>query len=177
MAASWHDLVSLRSPCGRRGRMHMGRRATRNGSQRRRKKSAAPAIGLHALIRQPDAVRQLAGLPEHVYRNAAARIPVAADPQEMRLEQRHEPLADTDRAILVKGAMIAERGEVQLERLGFHQPIARYVVDHEVREVWLACDGAQRREFGGRETSHIKRVCMWIAYALEHRLVRALGQL
>ncbi len=42
-------------------------------------KSAAAAIGRDALVRRPDILRQFAGLPEHVDRNAAARIPVAAD--------------------------------------------------------------------------------------------------
>ena len=55
-----------------------------------------------ALIRHPNALRQLAGLPEHVDRHAAARIEVAADAQPFRLEQLHEPLADRDRAVLVE---------------------------------------------------------------------------
>lgn len=34
MAAGRHDVVSLRSPCGLSGRMHIGRRETENGSPR-----------------------------------------------------------------------------------------------------------------------------------------------
>ena len=49
---------------------------------------AAAAIGRDALVRHPDAGRQFALLPEHVDRHAAARIPVAADAQPFRLEQR-----------------------------------------------------------------------------------------
>src|SRR6266516_7501177 len=63
--------------------------------------SAARAVGRHALIGQPHARRQLPGLPEYVDRNAAARIPIAADPQPARLQQGGDPLADADRAILV----------------------------------------------------------------------------
>jgi hypothetical protein len=33
VATARHDLVSFRSPCGRNGRMHVGRRGTRNGSR------------------------------------------------------------------------------------------------------------------------------------------------
>ena len=60
------------------------------------------------LVGQPDALGQPAGLPEHVDRHAAARIPVAADPQPLRLEQAGEPLADADRAVLVERAVVAE---------------------------------------------------------------------
>ena len=67
---------------------------------------AAPAIWRDALVgRQPDVLRQFAGLPEHVDRHAAARIPVAADAQIFRLEQRGEFLADGDGAVLVEGAV------------------------------------------------------------------------
>src|SRR5882724_3069658 len=39
----------------------------------------APTIGRDALVGHPHPLRQPAGLPEHVDRDAAARIPVAAD--------------------------------------------------------------------------------------------------
>src|SRR5438874_12959477 len=60
---------------------------------------AAPAIRRDALVRHPHAVRQLAPLPEHIDRHAAARIPVAADAEPFRLEQVGDPLADADGAI------------------------------------------------------------------------------
>ena len=47
---------------------------------------APPAIGRDALVGHPHALRQSAGLPEHVDRDAAARIPVAADAQPFRLD-------------------------------------------------------------------------------------------
>ena len=53
-----------------------------------RRRLSPPAIGRDALVGQPDALRQPAGLPEHVDRHAAARVPVAADPQPFRLQQR-----------------------------------------------------------------------------------------
>ena len=59
-----------------------------SGEAEARVASAAPAIRRDALVGHPDALRQLARLPEHVDRNAAARIPVAADAQPLRLEQR-----------------------------------------------------------------------------------------
>ena len=53
-------------------------------------------------------------MPEHVDRYPAARIPVAADPEPTRGEQRDEILADAYRAVLVKRSMISEGSEVKL---------------------------------------------------------------
>ena len=49
-------------------------------------------IGRHALVGQPRALWHFTCLPEHVDRHAAARIPVAADAQEMRFQQVREPV-------------------------------------------------------------------------------------
>src|SRR6266581_3557981 len=65
-----------------------------------------------ALIRYPESRRQLAPLPEHIDRHAAARIPVAADAQPLRLDRRDELLGDRDRAVLVEGAVVAEAREI-----------------------------------------------------------------
>ena len=46
----------------------------------------AAAIGRDALIRNPQPLGDAASVPEHVDGNAAARIPVAADPQPFRLD-------------------------------------------------------------------------------------------
>src|SRR6266581_8360570 len=87
--------------------------------------SSPPAIGRDALIGNPDALRQSAGLPEHVDRNAAARIPVAADAQPFRFDFGCDSLADRDRAVLVKRAMIAETGDIELQGFRLQQPLAR----------------------------------------------------
>src|SRR6478752_2436501 len=97
--------------------------------------STAPAIGRHALVGDPHALRQPAGLEEHVDRDAAARIPVTADAQEFRLDLARDPLANHHCAILVEGAVIAEARDIKLQRLRFQQPLARYIVDHEMREI------------------------------------------
>ncbi len=47
-------------------------------------RSAPAAIGRGALVGHPHALGQLAGLPEHVDRDTAARIPVTADAQRLR---------------------------------------------------------------------------------------------
>ena len=89
------------------------RRADRAGHRR----SAAAAIGRDAGIGQPQPVGRRAGLVEHVDRHAAARIPIAADAQPARRERRDQPAGDAERAILVEGAVIAERAEKELQRL------------------------------------------------------------
>src|SRR3954462_12056477 len=70
---------------------------------------APSAIGRDTLLRPPQALRHVAGLPEHVDRDAAARIPVAADAEPFRLDLSGDALADGHRAILVEGAVVAER--------------------------------------------------------------------
>ena len=58
---------------------------------------SSAAIGRDAGIGQPQALGRLAGLPEHVDRHAAARIPVAADAQPAR-RQHLRPGACRSRA-------------------------------------------------------------------------------
>src|SRR5690606_35195964 len=92
-------------PAGRTGRAERAQTITG---------SAPPAIRRDALVGDPHALRGRTGLPEHIDRYAAARIPVAADPEPARLEQLHEPLGDGERAVLVEGAVIAEGSEIEL---------------------------------------------------------------
>src|SRR5829696_2028812 len=110
-------------------------------------RSPPPAVGRDALVGDPHALGQFAGLPEHVDRDTATRIPVAADAKPFRLDLGGNPLADHDRAILVEGAVIAKAGDIEFQRFGFQQPLARRVVDHEMREIRLASDRAYRGEF------------------------------
>src|SRR5882724_1729193 len=76
--------------------------------------SPPSAIGRDALVGHPHALGQFAGLPEHVDRDAAARIPVSADAKPFRLDLGGDPLADHDRAILVEGAVIAKTRDIEL---------------------------------------------------------------
>jgi uncharacterized tellurite resistance protein B-like protein len=131
----------------------------------------ASAIGRNTRIRQPHGLRRLAGLPEHVDRHAAARIPIAADAQIPRLEQLRQALADRDGAILVEGAVIAEAVEEELERFRLDEPAVGHVVDHEKREVRLAGHRTERRELRRGETGDVVRVGMRVRHAVEPRLV------
>ena len=79
----------------------------------------------HALIRNPQIRRRLAGLPEHIDRNPPPGVPVAADAQPARRKELHEPISNRDRAVLMKGAMIAKRTQVQLQRLALDEPFAQ----------------------------------------------------
>jgi MFS family permease len=97
-----------------------------------------PAVGTHALVRDPDVARQAAGLPEHVDRHAAARMEVAADAKPPRLEQCDQPLADVERAILMKNSVITEAVEIELERFRLDEVPRGQIVDDDDREVGLA---------------------------------------
>src|ERR1700730_1735170 len=70
--------------------------------------SSPSAIGCDALIGNPHVLWQFAGLPEHVDRDAAARIPVAADAQPFRFDFTRDPLADHHRAVLMEGTVITK---------------------------------------------------------------------
>jgi hypothetical protein len=45
------------------------------------------AIGRHALVWNPHVFRHGPSLPEHIDRDAATWIPIATDPQPLRIEQ------------------------------------------------------------------------------------------
>jgi arsenite methyltransferase len=111
-------------------------------------RSAASPVGGDALIGNPDALGWRAGLPEDVDGDAAARIPVGPDPQPLRCQQRHQPLADVQRAILVERAVVAEADKVQLQRFGLDQPLAGDIVDDDMGEIGLPRHRAQRGELG-----------------------------
>src|SRR5215471_5145499 len=138
--------------------------------------SSPRAIGRHALVRQPHICGQLALLPEDVDRHAAARVPVAADAQEFRLEQGDEFLADSDGAILVERADITEAAEIKLERLRLQQPSSRRVVDDEVCKIGLSGDRTERGEFRHSKARDIVGVGMGICDAIERRRLRRSGK-
>src|SRR3954447_13506686 len=131
--------------------------------------SAPAAIGRDALLGHPQSLRRAARLPEHVDWNAAARIPIAPDAQELRLDLARDALADHHGAVLVEGAVIAEAGDVELERLRFQQPLAGRVVDHQMREIRLSRDRAERGEFRHGEAYQIVRALLRVRHAVELR--------
>ena len=47
----------------------------------------APTVGRDALVRHPDVLWQPSRMPKHVYRYAAARVPVTANTKPFRLDQ------------------------------------------------------------------------------------------
>ena len=72
--------------------------------------------------------------------------------------------------------MVAERGEVELQRLRLHQPVARHVVDHQQCEVGLAGHRAQRGELRAGEAGDVVGIGVGVRHAVEQRLVRRGGQ-
>lgn len=76
---------------------------------------ASSAVRRDTGVGHVEAFGGLARLPEDVDGNAAAGIPIAADPQPFGLHRIDDPLADIDGAILVKGAVVSVGAEEQLE--------------------------------------------------------------
>ena len=82
-----------------------------------------------------------------------------------------QPLTNAHRHVLVESAMIAEARQEQLQRLGFDDGFVGRVIDHDMREIRLARNRAQRREFRDRETDQIIDVLMRVLDTLQHGLV------
>jgi predicted MFS family arabinose efflux permease len=137
----------------------------------RRPALTAAAIGCYALIRNPHALRQFAGLPEHVDGNAAARKPVGADAQPFRFDLGGQAFADRHRAVLVKRAVIAEACDIKLQRLRFQQPFPRHIVDHEMGEIRLSGNRADRGKFRHRKAHQIVGAGLRIGHAIDLRFL------
>src|SRR5438270_13576074 len=78
---------------------------------------AAATIRLDRLVRQPQPVGRRPRLPEDVDRHPAARVPVTADPEPLRLHLFGQPLADADGHILVEAVVVAIAPKEQFEAL------------------------------------------------------------
>ena len=125
-----------------------------------RHRSSASAIGRDALVGQPQPVGRRAGLVEHVDRDAAARIPIAADPQPVRRDRSDQAARDAKRAVLVKGADDCGTRRDRASATCSRRAPLGHVVDDEMREIGLAGDRAQRGEFGAGEAHQIERAWM-----------------
>ena len=84
------------------------------GAPSQARASTAAAIGRDTLLGNPHAVGRRAALPEHVDGDAAARIPIAADPEPGGIDQLDDTLAYRDGRVLVEGANVAEACEIKL---------------------------------------------------------------
>src|SRR5579872_2637460 len=134
--------------------------------------STPPAIGRNALIGNPHSLRQFSGLPEHVDRNAAARIPIAANPKPFGFDLRRDALADGDRAVLMEGAMVTEARNIKLEGFGLEEPPVRYKIDHQVCKIGLTGDRTKRGEFRGGKPHDVVGAAVRIGNAVEFGGVR-----
>src|SRR5438270_415173 len=101
------------------------------------------AVARDPLVRQPQPFGRRGGLPKDVDRHPAARVPVAADPQPLRLHLVSKPLPNADGHVLVKAAMVAERAEEQLEALALDDRLGGRIIDDEMREIGLTGHRAQ----------------------------------
>src|SRR5215469_16423760 len=81
--------------------------------------ASKPQARARSRLGDPQAGRRLAGLIEDIDRDAATRIPIAADPQPRRSEGIDQPARDRQRAVLMECRVVPERAEIQLQRLAF----------------------------------------------------------
>src|SRR6185369_6005569 len=75
-------------------------------------------------------------------------------------------------AVFVKCPVIAEAGEVELQRFGLDEIAARHVVDDEVREIRLTGDRAESRKLRRSEARDVVGIPLRIRHPIETRLVR-----
>src|SRR5271168_3355402 len=90
---------------------------------------SAPPVRCYTLLRQPDVLEDFSILPENIDGNSAARIPVATITNVMWLKKGRDFFANCHHAILMKGSVVAERGEIEFQRFAFQQPFPRHVID------------------------------------------------
>src|SRR6185436_16074094 len=76
---------------------------------------------------------------------AAPDVEAALHPEPPRRERAHEVVEDLVRHLLEEMALVAERPDVELERLQLHAQPVGHVADDDGAEVRLARDRAQRR--------------------------------
>ena len=88
---------------------------------------AAAAIASDSLIGDPQSFGRRARLPEHIDRNSATRIPIAADAEPAGLHLFDQSLADADGDVFMKTRVVAETQE-QLERLRSTTFLRRIIV-------------------------------------------------
>ena len=125
------------------------------------------AVGRHVLVGQPNTCRQFARLPKNIDGHSSSRIPIAADAEKSRRQQRRQALADRNGAVLVKTTNVSEASKIQLHGFRFDQPPRRNIVDHQVRKVGLARYRTKGRKFRRREPRDIGAVGVWIGDPLK----------
>ena len=71
-------------------------------------------------------------------------------------------------AVLVEIAVVAEREQIEFQRLGLHHALARDVGDDDGRKVRLPCLGAERGELGTMESDEILVFGVLVDESLKH---------
>jgi hypothetical protein len=72
----------------------------------------------------------------------------------------------------LEGTLIAVGLQIQFQRLGLDERFVRHVVQDEMREIGLARDRTERREFGRCEAYEIGCIGMRVGNGIQHRRIR-----
>ena len=94
-------------------------------------------------------------LVKYIDGDATAGIPITADAEEFWVYFFDDAFGDIDGAGFVEGTVIAIGKEIEFERFTLDHFLGRNVIDHNMGEIWLAGDRAQRGEFGASEAYQI----------------------
>jgi len=73
--------------------------------------------------------------------------------------------------------VVAKTRDKEFQRFRFQQPLARHIVDHKMREIRLAGDGAQEVNSGAVNRTHVIGVPLRIGHAVEFRRIGRRGPL
>src|SRR5262249_60643779 len=97
----------------------------------------------------------------------AAPPEVAHDRDPARPRHRHEVVEDAVRHVLVEGALVAIRPDVELDALELHQTLVRHVAHADGREVGLPRLGAEAGELGDLEGDLVVAIRMRVGHHLQ----------
>ena len=100
--------------------------------------------------------------------DAAAGEEVAGHLQVLGIHEAHEVLHDNVDTVLMEIAVVAEREEVELERLALHHPLARDITNVEVPEIGLTGLGAEGGKLRTIECHEVLVLRMLVGEGLQH---------
>ena len=100
--------------------------------------------------------------------DAATGEEVARHLQVLGIHQAHEVLHDNVDTVLMEIAVVAEREEVELERLALHHPLARDITNVDMSEVGLSGLGTECGKLRAVEGNEILVFRVFVREGLQH---------
>lgn len=92
----------------------------------------------------------------------------ASDLNVFGIHETNQVLHNDIDAVFVEVAVIAKGEKIEFEAFALHHLLIRDVRNSDFCEIWLASDGAKRREFGAVEAHPVVVVWVFVDERLEH---------